>query len=627
VEFIDALSGELIAVIEKKIENKNVNEICKEIVTQIADEQIKSEGKTLIFRKLAPFNYKPLNIEGFYTVQDYAFYLRAYSQDPTNKTKLLQHYESHRERRIHNTPLGAQKPYLQTLLYKLMDLVDRDDPDAPNWLSLALWRIHFDPYIEAVEEESFAPLLNNYPNSFAALCVRYALAHNEIAKGNHEKAAPIFLEMAEAIEKGSADSFRWRSSDIRVSGSVYFFTAKAMQEAGNIELAKKYARKAFEVVGNGTILPAQPIVTGDVSGDSVGFKLSYVLRDVIEDGKVVLKAGKSFHEHIQALYYELHGMGDPTKPGERFIPLGDLYSAFKQHEDKKAFDYGWKYIEAYIQRQGEHRGTSGWADYYRASDFVLPWLYQQAPGRKQSEVVNLGRRLISALEKRKNMNAFKPFYSVLYAVGLYDEILNLVQEKLNLNDYDARYTAILQGAKVYNTKGMGDEEGLFLEKEIFNYDRDFRRTDEGELLLKIDEQVEYNFIDLIYKCAIVYRDRGKLNKAEQILKYGVKQDLFPGNTNNDLIREHNASLKYHLACIEEKMGNKKVALDLLKDVIKLSGSNVNYKIYYYTHSKSFQGISIYSYSSSPRVNNQGLVIREMYPAALEHIEQLRNSAQ
>ena len=96
-------------------------------------------------RELRPLDYPlPPGDIAVYTRERYAYLLRDFADHPEDLAKLARHAEVHR---IHSHAkyepdiYDKEWPYLELLWKRTVAGVDRQDPDAPNWLSNALWKL------------------------------------------------------------------------------------------------------------------------------------------------------------------------------------------------------------------------------------------------------------------------------------------------------------------------------------------------------------------------------------------------------------------------------------------------------------------------------------------------------
>lgn len=126
---------------------------------------------------------------------------------------------------------------------RVVAATDLKEPEAANWLSVALWhrRQYENPPSLAVEA---ATLLEHFPESPEAQYVRSALALEFIDHYKYAQAAPILLKLAKELpvltKRVKIGPDYW--------ANFYFFTGAVLHEMGDDEQARQFLARADEVL-------------------------------------------------------------------------------------------------------------------------------------------------------------------------------------------------------------------------------------------------------------------------------------------------------------------------------------------------------------------------------------------
>jgi tetratricopeptide (TPR) repeat protein len=202
-------------------------------------ESIAKPGQELRFEP-PPSSYDTSDLERAhpYSQELFALALREFSLDPGDRFRILRLYSRYHSR---------QWEHRIVLMEHLLALVRKEDPDAPNWTSTALWSIRMENYRRgagyafrpAAAESDFALLLSLYPDSFAATCVRYSIALERLSDGRHAEAAALFKDV---VENTAAAREVEIPCDARVN--ILFFAARESALAGRKEEAADFLNDA-----------------------------------------------------------------------------------------------------------------------------------------------------------------------------------------------------------------------------------------------------------------------------------------------------------------------------------------------------------------------------------------------
>jgi tetratricopeptide (TPR) repeat protein len=218
-----------------------------------------------------------------------------HARHPTDKRRLMRLFHAYPDgvEWLHWFKAGQTQFLHQALLIReLLTLVDEDDPEAPDWLSTALWidrslrlehgacrsdereecsnarrllevldrewpppspftyRPWTDAEMVAASEgltapgeplgRGFAVLAGKYPRSQAAALADYPLAIDHMNRGDHAAAFALLQRLAERLPSAGA-----HEPSPRFWVSFYYFAAREASRVGRREAAQSYLDQAF----------------------------------------------------------------------------------------------------------------------------------------------------------------------------------------------------------------------------------------------------------------------------------------------------------------------------------------------------------------------------------------------
>ena len=173
-----------------------------------------------------------------YSAELFAQALRHYSQDTTDRVRIVRLYARYAVR---------QWEHRMVLMRHLLTLTRGGQPDDVNWMSTALWRIRQEKYrkgagysihLDPVQTD-LGELLVSYPSSLAASCVRYSIALERASEGSHQEALSLFEDVILVFSQT-------REIDIPCDywANLYFFAAREAKLAGLRHVALDYLEHA-----------------------------------------------------------------------------------------------------------------------------------------------------------------------------------------------------------------------------------------------------------------------------------------------------------------------------------------------------------------------------------------------
>ena len=465
--------------------------------------------------------------------------------------------------------------------------IDDSTPEAAKWLSHTLWsKLIADYYSKnfhhamgwfhgSVDTTSlsarFERLLATYPDDFATLGVRYAIAHTYIAAGLHEKAAALLLELAEEIPVAASPDFRPRHM-----ANIYFFTARAARKIGDTASAKLYASKAMDQKveanrrGAWGVRPmlfytAYSPPQGLIPGKKGYWYVAYSEFPVVEDGRVIFQSKQPFDQFIERLYNELH---DKAVVGQTDRTLEQIYEIVETSHGRDGVRARLNFIRKLTEDFANKSPVSGRFYFFILPD-VVHWLKSNASDDDlviaRHEVTNLFQIWRKAWPKYQV--PLEVEIDVNLMLGLVEEARDAARPWLeNLYLPHLSEGSIIGMTDVIRHTEEGTAAGAtFCEREFNLY--------EGKLLTK-GQELGTDYMTILYACANAYEMADQPQNAARLYRYGIAQPIFERDRRRDDVRgsrnHYIAALHYSLALIEERMGHREAALSLYEDVVAMT---------------------------------------------------------
>jgi tetratricopeptide (TPR) repeat protein len=625
---LDAVSGEELAREETVSDESGLAGSVRRLVALLANATRSSRSpRARGLEPLAPLDYAlPPGDINSYTRQRYAYLLRDFADHPTDLPKLARHIEVHDAHSHSEYVPGTydkEWPYLELLWQRMLAAADPDDPDAPNWLSYALWNLRLHGFGNADGdsphwwynrgkrvpplEEHFAPLLREHPESLATLCVRYAIALEHLEQGRHAAAAKLLRELAHADhEVGDL------SLDFGAIANIHLVAALAARRVGDDAEAEAQARQAAHAADmfvrfhtpravreqrpvRSRHKPVQPVVPavaytppgrgGHAEG---GFYVTSMSKTIFVDGKTRFRPGESLNAAIAQLAQ--NGGTPAAEPS-----LGDRYREATRLAGAAGLAARLAYLEALTREVADGEPHNIAVYFTRPMDTIIPWLHEHANAADRPTLEAAVSALADRVRERYGIDE-RLILELYAAAGMDDEVLAVAEPEIAARNAHDRAWATMAKAEVLERRQGPAHAGRFAEAQLSRFERDF------------PELRGTNYLDIIHTAGQLFARAGEYASAIRIYQRGIAAPLYADSGLNDAevsAAHQRASMRYRMAVAQQEHGNVLDAAQLLRQVIESAEPHPDWKLHYSGHGSRTVGTL------------------SLYRAAVERLESLR----
>ena len=601
IDLIDTLSGTRIAgadIASGKGVRPAVERLLKDLERRKGQEGSPQPWR---LRALRPLDYTlPEGDIATYTRQGYAYLLRDFALQPHDPVRIARHAEVHglhsyanHEPDIYDREWG----YLELLWQRLIESVDHKDPAAPNWLSLALWKLRLHGNYNGDSdspnwwynrgkrvpgiEEHFAPLLQRYPDSLAALCVRYSLALEHAMWGRHEQAAAILLDLAErSHEEGDLVLDYGATANLFTVASIEADTVGRERASSRFaELANLHAERFTHFLNPKYFEGGRPIGGRDHPVEPVIPAVLYTPpgRGGHAEGqwfvgsmpKTVFVEGRVRFMRAEPMNGEIARIASGASSTAVAPPLGAQYRAAIALTGSAGVAARLAYMQrlTYEIQQGTPVSMS---DHYgRPEDTILPWLRDALPENQRQAFEAVVEEFVTAIRERGYLRD-ELILNLYVAAGMDDAVLVLAESATKSQRASERRLGAVAKAGVLTRQQGPQVAARYLTGELKRFERDF------------ESQRATDYLDLVHATGRALEAAGELGAGAAVYARALATPLFPdsGSDGPARVLHHHTSLRYLLAALEVKRGNDFEAASLLKRVIESSEPHPDWLLHY-----------------------------------------------
>jgi tetratricopeptide (TPR) repeat protein len=521
-----------------------------------------------------------------YSQELFALALRHYSQNPADRMRVLRLYAAYYSR---------QWEHRIVLMEHLLDLVRKEQPDAPNWISTALWRIRQEKYRRGAGysfrpdpvESDFAMLLKRYPDSFAAACVQYSIALERAVEGRHDEAAALLKQVIEKIRESQGVEI---PCNARIN--LFFFAAREEARAGRYTTAADFLRSAKHAeascaeyapclyLPSPQKIPVEAALGVDyafnrICGAGQGWKLSNFTFGLDRSGRIFEYGGvwwESISVDMESLAAEL-GEADTSARGEP--ALESLLDKIQRTSDPAS---GVLLRETYLNRilnaldsedndpSFPKRGTQEWISLLVKTEGFLQYLFEHQGQAPHLDLRRVAQKLGEEYDKRIPKSWIAPNLPALLALAVHDyeaalQILAKYHDYSNPNR--ACDASMLRGIALRALYGTGAEIEFYLQDLKQLRERQYRFW--------------YCYTGIALRAIAVLRHDQLPKVAVQLCLDTIKYlNELPEVEGRIHIIELEASIRFHLGTLYEELGDKEHAAAEFRQIIeKTEGRNMS----------------------------------------------------
>ncbi len=526
--------------------------------------------------------------------------LLRYAQNPQDKETIMEMLMAYHTIETRFAADRSQLPQQLLLIRQLQKCIQADEPEAPQWLSTALWyqylvkswcleqfqtRVLVPPALQEVArkifrlilkddtsrsydslvaresksfEREFASLFQKHPDSFPSLLARYNVAVQLMNAGSHLRAFSLFKQLAEEIPRQNTHEM---SGEIYTS--LYFFTAWEAYKINRRQSAVFYLHKAFLAAEplRRQVRLAPPRTVGLVyNQENHGMNKKWFVGDITYRRPLDLRTYYCFpmknpnfywdpiNEDMDWLYKELSSGGPLSFPNR-----------FSDDQRARSLDNAGKTVlQTRLERFRSLARQPELADSYSSfggMEEQLKILKELASEKDLQEIRSLLRKSLSSEPNRQQA------IRLLLLVEDYDYLMDLSKAWLTGPDMETQTYGMVGMSQVIKKRQGAHAQASFFRQQLQRWiirhgsiPRE-KLTSDQELLLA----------NLVFRTAAAYKCLGMYSQALDAYTLGVK---YLENGHSGLNATVIPSILYYTGEAHEVLGDKMQAAEQFKKIME-----------------------------------------------------------
>lgn len=614
IQMINAVTGEIVGRGEKARKSDSLAECINTVLDGLLAENTSEANEQLSLTYVkAPIDQIKKQIHALSHIARESYLLRRFSDDQENREKLVNYIGITND--MTHPMNGFEWDFVELLFKRLEKLVDPAEPEAPFWYYFIQWgRIHqtsFDIWTTQKDfmveprkdgklfEKYFHKLVTDYPDSLPANLAKFAIGFDKIYAEDYPAAFRYFDSAAQSI--GSSNQFNLIYDDCmykcetvasrqEILANIYYFAAKVASDVGEMKKAWEYSEKAFQATREYYALHGldwssdlKRVIPGMLSLYPVEGKW-LLTRMMNVSPNLTVRDG--FKNEVKNLSLKISG-GNAVDEELTLEQIRDFLNTWKTTEAEK-YELGLQYLRRVTEEIG--RSVENAKKFDIGVRNISRSVVTNMPAGKEGEVASVMNALIYAYKKHydaflkvcpdhkphsschpvdktpgdkspfpMDMLSFDRLMLDLYIVfGQFNLVLDQADDLLSSRWKERRLLGIVGKAWVLSEKRSSGETAAFVNSERIKYEKDFS-ADLGQ-----------EYIELISWNGNAYIEANESHLALDVYRRGV-ENASPGINQESYCDKKSglASLIYHQASLEEKLGNRFEAIELFKNVVRL----------------------------------------------------------